>query len=156
MVNIGYLLGSHSGYGALTQSKDLIPVHFGRSSYSGPLEFIGMLNLKRIRKLLNINLRNGHVYIHDGIVAHVAYHHGDIYRTHESKINKMIEYPDFVGINPREPDSLELYVEEGHLLLAINRNQKAGYLFLASMYVLDDWNRKIHDRLRSKRIKRYA
>jgi hypothetical protein len=105
--------------------------------------------------MLNTNIRNGNVYVHDGIVEHIDYHHKNVYRMFETDIRKMIECPDFVGANPKESDSVELYIEKSHLLLAIKSNRKAGYLYLASLFRLDDWNRKIPERLENRRIRRF-
>ena len=153
MANIAVMLGS---YRRLDRYQGLTRLIGGVDEYSGCLERIGTLDIVRIRKLLNIDWPVGSVYIHDGIVAHVEFHHGGIYETNKSRIKNMIEYPDLIGKNPREPDSLELYIEESRLLLGIKRNMTGRYLFMATMYVLDNWEYKIYERLKSSRIRRFV
>ena len=120
-----------------------------------PLQYVGTLDVKKIRKLLRINFQYGNVYIHKGIVSHVNFHHHLVCDIYLNQISRMLQCPTFVGQNPRESDSIELYVEDSHLLLGIKRNKSSQYLFIATMYVLEDWDRKIRSRMETNRIRRY-
>ena len=123
------------------------------SSY---LECIGILDIGRINQLLRMNLRSGKVFAHNGVVEHIHSHHGLVFSMHQDSISRFIERPFYVGRNPRESESIELYDKHNQVLTAIKRDPTRGYLFLASMYVLEDWETKIHDRLQCRRVRKFT
>ncbi|WEG15064.1 hypothetical protein PU629_00335 [Pullulanibacillus sp. KACC 23026] len=64
----------------------------------------------------------------------------------------IISNPDYVGQNPKEPSSIELYkFLTDHLLVAIKLDP-SGYLYLSSFYDLHNGSDKIKKRLRTGRI----
>jgi len=83
-------------------------------------------------------------------------------KNHEEDYNKyfhlipdMIESPDYIGQNPKEPNSVEIYkVISDHVLIAIKLDP-SGYMFLSSMYSLDNGQYKVQKRLKSGRIVPY-
>lgn len=63
----------------------------------------------------------------------------------------MLKNSDYVGQNPKEPNSIELYKQIGYVLIA-DKLDPSGYLYLSSMYELNNGEHKIKARLKSGRI----
>ena len=152
MATIASLLNHHE------LSSERVGRYFRQVSFprrSSELVCVGKLDVGRINSLLHMNFREGRVYIHDGIIDHIISHHSGIYDIYRDGLDKLVEFPCMVGKNPLESDSIELYDESTHILMGIKKDRHRGYLFCASMYILDDWDRKIRERLASGRIRRY-
>ena len=152
MATIGSLLQSHKP--SPRRVDERFQVLFQRESTE--LVCVGKLDIGRINSLLHMNFRDGKVFIHNGTIDHIESCHRGIYEMYRNRMASLIEFPTMVGKNPTEKDSIELYDLSVHLIMGIKRDRQRGYLFCASMYVLDDWDRKIRDRLAGGRIKRYV
>lgn len=60
-------------------------------------------------------------------------------------ISQIIASPDYVGVNPKEPDSIELVKTIGqNLKVCVKLDQKDGYLFVASLYDMTEAKVKKH------------
>lgn len=93
------------------------------------------------------------VYMPPGVIKHLKKQgHWDDFMTYHQDIPKMIANPDYVGQNPREPNTVEIYkVLNDRVILPIKLNTSSG-LFMSSFYILNNGEDKIEKRLRSGRI----
>lgn len=70
------------------------------------------------------------------------------------KIPEIIIAPDYIGVNPGEPDSIELVKRySDNIQIAIKLDAAKGYLYVASLYDIPE--HKIQKRLYSGRLKRW-
>lgn len=112
---------------------------------------VGLLN-QVIIDAYNLTCDTNEVWLYSGAIKHIKKHHPGIYEKYEIHISSIIESPDYVGRNPKEPNSVELYKKvDNNLLLAIKLDP-SGYFFLSSLYDLNNAETKIAKRLRSGRI----
>lgn len=119
------------------------------------MQLAGKIDREAIAHVLGITFHTDEVYMYPGFIKHVKKRHPKIFEKYYSLIPEIIENPDYVGQNPKEPYSLELIkMIKGGLLLAIKLGP-AGYLFLSSMYALKNGEYKVKKRLRTGRIKPY-
>lgn len=93
------------------------------------------------------------VYLPPGVLKHLKKRgHWNDFLTYHEQIPSMISLPDYVGQNPKEPNTIEIYkIITDHLILPIKLNESDG-LFMSSFYVLDNGISKIEKRLRNTRI----
>lgn len=97
------------------------------------------------------------VYMPPGVLKHLKRkgHWNDFLKYFES-IPEMISSPDYVGQNPKEPNTVELYkVVNDHVIIPIKLNKENG-LFMSSFYILDNGRDKINKRLRVGRIRPFS
>ena len=95
------------------------------------------------------------VKLFPGAIKHMMKRHPGIYETYGNFLQTIIEEPDFVGQNPKEPNSVELIKRLGEDLLIAVKLDPSGYLFLSTMYELNNGEYKIANRLRSGRLKTF-
>lgn len=93
----------------------------------------------------------GPIYQSYGLRAHIQ-------KRHPNELNNLgyvpsiILDPDYVGKNPREPDSIELVkVLSGNIMVCIKLDQNENYLFVASVFEISEG--KLNNRLNSGRLK---
>lgn len=133
----------------------------GEESYSidfdsKDIQIVGKLNLSAIENLTGVKLPVSEVNMYPGAIKHIRRRHPGILETYGHLIPDMISNPDYVGQNPKEPNSIELVkVINPHLLLAIKLDP-SGYLFLSTFYVLDNGDVKVSKRLKSGRLVPYV
>ncbi len=102
-------------------------------------------------KLLDINLPCGTIYQSAGLQKHILNRHPDCLKYLDS-ISQIIEQPDYIGRNPHEPDSIELVKKfDSHILVGIKLDFSNHYLYVASLYKIND--NKVNRRLHSGRLK---
>ena len=95
----------------------------------------------------------GPIYQSDGLSLHVAKHHPND-KDHLSEIPGIVAAPDYIGHNPKEPDSVELVKRcEGNVMVCIKLDRKENYLYIASVYEITE--AKLQNRLHSGRLKKY-
>ncbi|EEM56360.1 MULTISPECIES: PBECR2 nuclease fold domain-containing protein [Bacillus cereus group] len=95
------------------------------------------------------------VKMYPGAIKHIQRKHPGIYERYSGNIKDIIENPDYVGNNPKEPNSVELIkVIDEHILIAIKLDP-SGYLFLSSMYDMNNGPVKVEKRLKSGRLQPY-
>lgn len=104
-------------------------------------------------KQLNINLPIDDIYQSDGLIIHIKKRHPGLEK-YMSDIPDIIKNPDYIGVNPKETDSIELIkVLDDNLLVAVKLDKDDNHLFVASLYNVS--NTKLQNRLNSGRIKKY-
>ena len=109
--------------------------------------------VERFNVLTNQALPVGDIFQSDGLAAHVQ-------KRHPSEISNLaliptvISNPDYVGTNPREPDSVELVkILANNVMVCIKLDHNNGYLYVASVYNITC--SKLQQRLQSGRFKAY-
>lgn len=104
-------------------------------------------------KKLNINLPIGNIFKSNGLKTHIKKHHPG-FEKYIVDIPSIIAKPDYIGVNPKEPNSIELIkVLADNVQVAIKLDKNNNYLYVASLY--DISNSKLQNRLNSGRIKKY-
>lgn len=88
-----------------------------------------------------------------GAIKHIKKRHPGIFEQYYELIPDIIESPDYVGQNPREPStSVELIkLVSEHLLLAVKLDP-SGYLYVSTLYDLNNGMIKVQKRLKSGRL----
>lgn len=105
-------------------------------------------------KQLNINLPIDDIYQSDGLIIHIKKRHPGLEK-YMSDIPDIIKKPDYIGVNPKESDSVELIkILDDNILVAVKLDKNDNHLFVASLYNIS--NAKLQNRLNSGRIKRYT
>lgn len=68
-------------------------------------------------------------------------------------IPAVIEEPDFVGTNPKEPESVELVKRmDGNVMVCVKLDKKEDYLYVATVIEITD--AKLSKRVASGRLKK--
>lgn len=118
-------------------------------------QLVGILDLEKIKNLLGLSFPVSEVYIYTGAIKHIKKYHPGIWEQYGQDIPDIIAHPDYIGVNPKVDNSVELYkYVNDNLLLAIKLDP-TGYLYVSSFYDLDNAQHKIQKRLKSKRIVAY-
>ena len=108
--------------------------------------------LQKYNDLLGINLPCGDIFQSDGLFQHVLSHHPDDAEFF-LKIPEIIASPDYIGTDPNDPNGVEFIKKvDPYLLVAIRLDQKAGYLYVASLY--NQTEAKLLRRINSGRYKK--
>ncbi len=116
----------------------------------------GHLDTQKIFNLTGVQLPFSEVFIYSGAIKHIKKNHPGVFEQYGHLIPTIVTSPDFVGKNPKEPNSVELYkIVNDHLLLAI-KCDPSGYLYVSSLYTLNNGPYKIQKRLASGRIVPYV
>ena len=111
---------------------------------------IGILKKKYLKALNIKNCNCLNIYLSPGAEQHIKKEHSRDYNNYFHSIAQIISKPDYLGLNPRVKDSIELVKISKDVVLisiAINKN---GYLYLSSMYTIGTY--KINKRLKSGRL----
>lgn len=105
----------------------------------------------------SLQCNSNEVYMPPGVLKHLKKRgHWNDFVTYHNDIPNMIANPDYVGQNPKEPGTVEIYkIINDHVILPIKFNADSG-LFLSSFYILDNGADKITKRLRSGRIHSFS
>lgn len=104
-------------------------------------------------KQLKINLPIYDIYQSDGLITHIKKQHPGLEKYME-EIPNIIENPDYIGTNQKEPNSIELVkVLSDNILVAIKLDKKNNYLYVATLFDISD--SKLQNRLKSGRLKKY-
>lgn len=118
-------------------NEELIPVGEYRESFN---------------KQLDISLPTGIIYRSSRLINHIQRRHPD-FVGYIDKLPEILLNPDYIGKNPKEPDSMELVkVFSDNILVAIKLDVKNNYLYVASLYNISDG--KLHNRIHSGRLKK--
>lgn len=97
------------------------------------------------------NLPCGTIYQSDGLETHVRKRHPDGIKNLEY-VEEIIASPDFIGKNPKEPNSVELVkILDNNVMVCIKLDTSKGYFFVASVYSISEG--KLKNRLHSGRLK---
>ncbi|HBF2207821.1 hypothetical protein [Paenibacillus aceti] len=120
------------------------------------IQDVGELNVQAIKKLTGVDLSDGKVKVYPGALKHIRKRHPGVLEQYGHLIPGMISCPDYVGKNPKEPNSIELVkIVQDHLLLAIKLDP-TGYVFVSSFYDLANGTAKLQKRLASRRWVPYS
>ena len=95
----------------------------------------------------------GNIYQSDGLYKHIQKRHPDCLDDIDS-IPLIISCPDYIGHNPREPESVELVKRlEANLMVCVKLDIKENYLYVASLFEISE--AKIESRLQSGRLTKF-
>lgn len=86
------------------------------------------------------------IYQSSGLPIHVKKGHPDCLK-YINSIPDIISSPDYIGTNPKEPDSVELIkILDKNILVAIKLDIKNQYFYVASLYDIPEAkkSRRIH------------
>lgn len=94
----------------------------------------------------------GPIYKSPGLDVHIRKHHpGKEYLS--SFIVQVICAPDYIGKNPREPDSVELVKKiKGNVMVCVKLDARYGHFYVASVFDITDG--KLNSRVNSGRLKK--
>ncbi len=110
--------------------------------------------IQRFNTLTGQNLPCGPIYQSVGLASHVKSHHPQMGTAILQQIPTIIQSPDYIGKNPREPNSIELVKKlSDNIMVCIKLDTQNGYLYVASVYNISQG--KVNNRLNSGRLKRY-
>ena len=88
-----------------------------------------------------------------GLAVHVQKHHPDE-TGNVALVPSIIEEPDYVGHNPKEPGSVELVKAlDANVMVCVKLDAKNGYHYVASVYEISSG--KLTNRLNSGRLKKF-
>ena len=88
--------------------------------------------------LLDLNLPAVEIWQYPGFEKHVAKKHQNCI-CYINRIKEIIEKPDYISVNSRIPNSIELIKRFSDLiLLSVNLDIKNGYLYVSSLYDIED------------------
>lgn len=108
--------------------------------------------LDRFNDVIGADLPKGLIYQSSGLITHIKKRHPNLLK-YVSNIPDIIISPDYIGVNPKEPESIELIRRyEKNILVAIKLDKKDNYLYVASLYDISE--AKITKRLEAGRIKK--
>jgi hypothetical protein len=139
-----------------------MPDSESRTSYSikiteTEVQTVGYVSDEVVNGLLGLGLPAGEVHLYPGAIKHVKKKHGEeFWNNNYSLIPDILANPDYVGKNPKEPDSIELIKDGVYLLIAVKWDDDRKYFYLSSFYTLDNGEYKIRKRLSSGRIVPYS
>ena len=109
---------------------------------------------EQFNNLTNSSLPIGSIYMSPGVMTHVQKRHPNCV-SYLPQISSIITTPDYIGRNPKEPNSIELVkVLDKNIQVAIKLDLKDNYLYVASLY--DVPQGKINRRLQSGRLKKFT
>lgn len=115
------------------------------------LNYIGKYK-HEFNKLLDIDLPLCEIYQSSGLCSHIQKRHPNCI-SYIGNISEIIESPDYIGKNPKEPNSIELVkCYDDNILVAIKLDVRKKYMYVASLYDLTDG--KLNRRINSGRLKK--
>lgn len=98
------------------------------------------------------NLPCGPILQSSGLAVHVRKHHPDEVGN-LSLVPSIIASPDYVGHNPKEPNSIELVkVLAANIMVCVKLDVANSYHYVASVYEIS--NSKLQNRIQSGRMKK--
>jgi hypothetical protein len=119
------------------------------SENTNKIQVVGKLR-QEIIDLLGLTLVAGYILMYPGAIKHIKCKRPDDFNRYFQRIPDIISKPDYVGVHPTEPNSVEFVkVIDNDVLVAVTLAPE-GYLYLSSMYVLTP--AKVPKRLKSGRL----
>lgn len=116
----------------------------------------GTMPIQKINELLGTSFPDMEVRYYRGFIKHVQKHHPGIWESYGHLLPDILATPDYVGQNPKEPQSIELYKEMTPDLLLAVKIDPSGYYYCSSLYDLKNGKAKIEKRLNAGRIKPFV
>lgn len=109
--------------------------------------------IEKYNKLLNINLPCTPIYVSHGLKKHIQSRHSNCI-SYIAKIPDIINSPDYIGTNPKEPNSIEIVkIYNDNIQIGIKLDTSQNYLYVATLFDIKE--SKIKRRLNSGRLKRF-
>lgn len=112
---------------------------------------VGVLQ-EKITSILNITLPNDSIYLAPGVKKHIKKKHKDFLK-YLDNISEIIANPDYVGVHPNEPNSVEMVkIFDDIILVSMNLSMdtEQQYLYVSSLYDISDG--KLQNRINSGRL----
>lgn len=109
---------------------------------------------ENITSILNSSLPNDNIYMVPGVKKHIKKKHKDCFKYFKD-IPDIITNPDYIGVNPNEPNSVEFVKTFDDIILVsvnLSIDTEQQYLFVSSLY--DISNGKLKNRINSGRLKK--
>lgn len=107
-----------------------------------------------IKEIFKVEIVNDRIiYSRDGLYKHILKrNHNDVIKYFDN-LENIVNNPDYVGMSSRNNFPSFEYVKcyEDNVLVAIRLNNKKGFFYIASMYIITD--SKLESRIRSGRLK---
>ncbi|MCH4827514.1 plasmid-related protein [Planococcus halocryophilus] len=116
---------------------------------------VGKINREKITKLTGVTFIEEEVFIYPGAIKHINRNHPLVWNQYKDELPSILLNPDYIGQNPKVPNSVELYKFISNYLLLAIKLDPSGYVFVSSFYVLDNAEYKIKKRLASGRVQVY-
>lgn len=113
---------------------------------------VGRYN-QEYNELLGLNLDKHDIYYSPGIEIHMRKRHHIDCIPYISRLNEIIDSPDYVGKSPKEPDSIELVKKfDKHVMVGIKIDTSRSYMYVSTMYCIQD--SKVSNRVNGGRLKK--
>lgn len=125
-------------------------MNYDINSYS----IVGVLQ-EKVNSILNITLPTDNIYMAPGLIKHVKKKHNDCLK-YLDDITDIITNPDYIGVNPSEPNSVEVVkIYDEIILVSVNLSMgtEQQYLFVSSLYHISDG--KLQNRINNGRLKKF-
>ena len=98
---------------------------------------VGYLN-KDVIDILKVNLKLREVFLLPGGIKHIRRKRKQIYLGYITKIPEIIEKPDYIGTNPKYPNSIEFIKKINEYILVAVRSNNNGILNVVTMFKVTD------------------
>jgi len=94
---------------------------------------------KSIIDLIKVKLSPGEIKLFSGGIKHIRKKRPDFFDKYLSEIPSIISRPDYIGSNPKYPNSIE-YIKkiEENVLVAVRLDNKKSVLSIATMYPITE------------------
>ncbi|RHR72593.1 hypothetical protein DWW50_09780 [Eubacterium sp. AF15-50] len=95
-----------------------------------------------------------YIYKSEGLVKHIEKRHPECI-DYLSKLEEIISFPDYIGINPNEKEkSFELVkIFDANIQIGIKLDVSKDYLYVATLHTIT--NSKLQHRLKNGRLKKF-
>lgn len=108
--------------------------------------------ISKFNTLTGQTLPPGVIYQSDGLLTHVQKRHPDQIGN-LAHVSNVISAPDYIGKNPKEPNSIELVkILGGNVMVCVKLDISRGYYYVASVFEIS--TAKLNNRLNSGRLKK--
>lgn len=107
---------------------------------------------KTIKSKLNISTNIDKVFISDGLIKHLEKRNKQYIFKYLNEIENIINYPDYIGINPREKEiSLEnVKILSDNVLVDIKLDMGNDYFYVATIHEISKL--KLNQRIKNGRL----
>ena len=124
-------------------------------SENNDILLVGKYN-QRFNEILNIDYKELNIYRSKGLPAHMVKRKHYNCLKYVDYISDIIASPDYIGINPNEPEkSLELIkCYKDNVMIGIKLDSTGQYYYVSTMF--DIQKSKIDRRLHSGRIRKFS
>lgn len=109
--------------------------------------------IERFNQISGQNLPLGTIFQSNGLAKHIQKRHpNDIGNL--TYLSAIISAPDYVGHNPKEPNSIELVKTiSDNIMVCVKLDSNLGYLYVSSVFPISSG--KMQNRINSGRLKKF-